>query len=380
MKTFSKLANAMMSIAVWVGWRTASPLTPALSPLRGEGPRPTASALRTRLAAFETPPPSDQAADLRRRAFEFQQTSIATPSPLNKRAGVRGESSRTLPKLGTTPSLKFAGIITGLALASTLPAFPPAPHHTLYGQVRNQWGDPISVSPSDVYLETPSGTQLHTSLVNGLEPGVNYRLEVPMDSGTSADANAYKPTALKPFFQFKLKVLIGQTIYLPIEMVGNFAQIGQPSLKTRLDLTLGVDSDGDGLPDAWEQALIDIYGGTLASIRPGDDADGDGISNLDEYLAGTYAFDPTDGFALSILGVNNDHSQLEFMAIRGRTYTIQQSPNLQQWTTANFRFVTSGAPGTLQNSYRATDVRLLRVEVPVSADAGTNRFFRALVQ
>lgn len=275
---------------------------------------------------------------------------------------------------------KVAASLLGLLLCGGALAFPPAPHHTLYGQVRNQWGDPINISPSDVYLETPAGTQLHTSVVNGLEPGVNYKLEVPMDSGTAADTNAYMPTALKPFFQFRLKVLIGQTIYLPIEMVGNFAQIGKPGEKTRLDLTLGVDADGDGLPDAWEQALIDIYGGTLASIRPNDDTDGDGITNINEYLAGTYAFDPTDGFTLSILGVSNGHSQLEFLAIRGRTYTIQESPTMQQWTTVNFRFATGGTPGTLQNNYLATDVRLLRVEVPFSTGAGTNRFFRAIVQ
>ena len=287
---------------------------------------------------------------------------------------MRGEISSRLPNIA------IASAVAALLLACSALAFPPAPHHTLYGQVRNQWGDPINVSPSDVYLETPSGTQLHTSVVNGLEPGVNYRLEVPMDSGTSVDTNAYMPTALKPFYQFKLKVLVGQTIYLPIEMVGNFAQIGKPGEKTRLDLTLGVDSDGDGLPDAWEQALIDIYGGTLATINPNDDTDGDGIPNINEYIAGTYAFDPTDGFTLSILGVNNGHSQLEFLAIRGRTYTIQESPTMQQWTTSNFRFVTSGVPGPLQTSYRATDVRLLRVEVPPSAIAGTNRFFRAIVQ
>jgi len=277
-------------------------------------------------------------------------------------------------------NFKVAASLAVLLLGGVVLAYPPAPHHTLYGIVRNEVGDPINLASGDVYLETPSGVQLRSSVVSGLEPGVNYRLEVPMDSGTAADINAYMPTALKPFWQFKLKVQIGQLTYLPIEMVGNFAQIGQPSLKTRIDLTLGVDSDGDGLPDAWEQTLIDIYGGTLGGIGPGDDTDGDGIKNIDEYIAGTYAFDPEDGFKLSILSATNGHSQLEFLGIRGRSYTIQESPTMEQWTTSKFRFVTSGVPGPLQTSYRATDVRLLRVEVPPSAIVGTNRFFRALVQ
>jgi hypothetical protein len=280
-----------------------------------------------------------------------------------------------------TLTLRLASICAFvLLLASTATAFPPAPHHTLFGMVRNQFGDPLNIFPAEVFLETPSGIQLRANLVDGLEPGVNYRLEVPMDSGTSGDTNAYQPTALKPFFQFKLKVQIGQTTYVPIEMAGNFAQIGQPSQKTRIDLTLGVDSDGDGLPDAWEQALISIYGGTLASINPNDDTDGDGISNLDEYLAGTYAFDPSDGFRLALISQNSTASQMEFLAIRGRTYTIQASSNLQQWTPVSFRVVTGGTPGALQSSYQATDVRLIRVEVPFQTGAETNGYFKALVQ
>jgi hypothetical protein len=291
---------------------------------------------------------------------------------------LRLRTATPLTSLRGEGALNLVLIVAALLLVSPALAFPPAPHHTVYGMVRNQFGDPINIFPSDVFLETPSGVQLRAGLSTGLEPGVNYRLEVPMDSGTAADL--YKPTALQPFFQFRLKVQIGRTTYLPIEMAGNFSQIGQPSQKTRLDLTLGVDSDGDGLPDAWEQSLIAIYGGTLASIDPNGDNDGDGISNLNEYLAGTYAFDPEDGFRLTLTGVNSGASTMEFLAIRGRTYTIQASSDLEQWTPVSFRTVTGGTPGALQSNYQATDVRLLRVEVPLQTGAETNRYFKAVVQ
>jgi hypothetical protein len=276
--------------------------------------------------------------------------------------------------------LKLAGIaaLACLQFCGSVTAYPPAPHHTLYGLVRNQWGDPISIFPSDVFLETPSGSQLRTSMTSGLEPGVNYRLEVPMDSGTAPDL--YQPTAMRPFFQYRLKVMIGQTAYVPLQMVGSFAQIGRPSERTRIDLTLGADTDGDGLPDAWEESLIAVYGGTLASINPNDDSDGDGISNLDEYLAGTYAFDPTDGFRLAITGATAGVSDLEFLAVRGRTYTIQASTDLRQWTQVGFRLRTGGAPGAVQNSYHSADVRLVQVEVPSQTGGQTNRYFRAIVQ
>jgi hypothetical protein len=295
----------------------------------------------------------------------------------------RKSSASQWPMLNAQCSmLKFvsrAACLSVLLFSCAASAFPPAPHHTLFGMVRNQFGDPLNIFPANVFLETPSGIQLRAGLMDGLEPGANYRLEVPMDSGTSGDPNAYQPTALKPFFQFKLKVQIAQTTYVPIEMVGNFAQIGQPSQKTRIDLTLGVDSDGDGLPDAWEQALISIYGGTLGSINPNDDTDADGISNLNEYLAGTYAFDPNDGFRLALTSVTEGASRMEFLAIRGRTYTIQSSPNLQQWTPVNFSVVTGGVPGALQNDYPASDIRNLLIEVPFQTGT-TNRYFRAMIQ
>jgi hypothetical protein len=293
---------------------------------------------------------------------------------------VRGETSPRLSNSPIVATLKLAAVLAGVLLAGGVLAFPPAPHHTLFGLVRNQWGDPINVTSAEIFLETPAGPGVTTSLSPGLEPGVNYRLLVPMDSGIAPDL--YKPTALKPLLAFRLRVRIGETTYLPIEMAGNFSQIGQPAQSTRIDLTLGEDTDGDGMPDAWERALLAALGGnlTLADIRPGDDSDGDGISNLDEYLAGTYAFDPADGFSLALVGVNAGASVLEFLAIRGRTYTVQASTDLRAWVPVQFRLVSGGAQAQLLNNYHATDVRQLQVEVPFTAGAETNRYFRALVQ
>ncbi len=49
-----------------------------------------------------------------------------------------------------------------------------------------------------------------------------------------------------------------------------------------------VDSDGDGMPDAWEQRFhLDPHDATGAN-GPNGDADGDGVTNLQEYLNGTH--------------------------------------------------------------------------------------------
>jgi hypothetical protein len=295
----------------------------------------------------------------------------------------------------TNPGSRISGLfrissfgfrIFTLALGSCLLpapalAYPPAPHHIIYGSVRNEMGDPIVVTNAEVILETMTGVQLKTQVIPNLAPGINYRLLVPMDAGLTADA--YRPTALRPTVPFRLKVLIGQVTYIPIQMSGSYTNLGQPAQSTRLDLTLGEDSDGDGLPDAWERMLIAALGGglSLKDIRPEDDADGDGLSNLQEYLAGTYAFDPSDGFELSIAGFNGSHALLDFMAIRGHTYTLLASADLQTWIPIPFHIPEDASTAPGHDCYQATDVRILRVEaLPPEGLPAARLFFKAQVQ
>lgn len=272
--------------------------------------------------------------------------------------------------------LKF--VLLALALiAPAARAFPPAPYHLIYGMVRDEYGNPIVSTNAQVILETTTGVQITTSVDLNLDPGTNYRMPVSMDAGITAET--YKATALKATAPFKIKVKIGNTIYLPMEMVADFSKLGQPGQSTRLNLTLGEDTDGDGLPDAWERALIEFLGGnrTLADIRPGDDLDGDGISNLDEYLAGTLPFDQSNGLSLGISHFNGAAPVVEFTAIRGRNYTLQGSTDLKTWTPVDFRI-----PGdtVVQNIYRASDVRILQIEVVSPEGAAAPNFYRLMLQ
>ncbi|MFN0066776.1 MAG: lamin tail domain-containing protein, partial [Limisphaerales bacterium] len=78
----------------------------------------------------------------------------------------------------------------------------------------------------------------------------------------------------------------------------------------------GTDSDGDGMPDAWELANF------LDRLNPADaaeDPDGDGMLNLAEHLAGT---DPRDAGSALRLAVRDDGA-LEFTARPGRAYVVE---------------------------------------------------------
>lgn len=269
----------------------------------------------------------------------------------------------------------WAGIL-GLGCAGFLMAFPPAPHHLVYGLVRDELGNPLDDPKAVVVLEV-NGTTVSTTKISAVaDKDGNYRLNIPLDSGVTAQR--YQVSAQFPAVPFRMRVKIGTVTYVPIVMTGLSSLMTSAGGISRVDLTLGEDADGDGLPDAWERALIAAGGGgrTLADIRPQDDEDGDGLTNLQEYLAGTYAFDPKDGFSLAIRGVDAGRTLLEFTAIRGRTYTLEASNDMKNWSPVKFQLGTSPE----QESFLATDVRPIRVSVgPAADDAGKPRYFKVMV-
>jgi hypothetical protein len=257
--------------------------------------------------------------------------------------------------------------------------FPPAPDHLLYGQVRDELGNPIAHRSSEVYLETSAGIRIKTQIVPGLAESANYKLAVPMDSGITADQ--YKPTALQPTVPFRMWVRINGVTFLPIEMKLDPSALGRPGERTRIDLTLGEDTDGDGLPDAWERAMMAGLGLklSLAEFKPDGDLDQDKLSNKEEYLAGTYAFDAADGFSLKIAAYNGGAPVLEFLAIRGRVYSILGSHDLVDWSPVAFKV--SGADEPAASEFAARDVRKIRMEIP-DGEPQTHpfKFFKLLVR
>ena len=258
-------------------------------------------------------------------------------------------------------------------------AFPPLPHHTVYWLVRDEFGNPLISPGTELTLETLAGTAITTTVVPGIEAGVNYRIEVPVDAGLTADL--YRPTAMRPTAPFRIRVKIAGRTYVPLEMKANMALLGQPAQSSRVDLTLGEDTDGDGLPDGWERSVIAAgnLGLTLEGLKPGDRLNGNSLSVLQAYLAGTYAWDPKDGFRLDIVQFDGLNPVLEFLALRGRSYSVIGSDDLVTWVPASFQIQGASASGSV-SFYQSSQLKQVRVTVPSDSGKAPPKFFKLLVK
>lgn len=113
------------------------------------------------------------------------------------------------------------------------------------------------------------------------------------------------------------------------------------------------DTDGDGMPDWFEQQYN--------VSNPNDDSDGDGIKNIDEYRSGT---NPIDANSYLRIDISPDVGGvlLEFMAVSNRSYSLL------------VRGVAEGAPWQqLQDFGLRTTNRLERY---IDAADGEQRYYR----
>ena len=276
-----------------------------------------------------------------------------------------------------TPLILLLSLLSSL----TALAFPPAPYYTLYGMVRDQVGQTLTSEGAEVVL-LKEGVEIGRTPITANRIDQSYELNVRMDQTRSGTA-LYSDKAVSVGGLFSLVVEMNGSIFYPIEVSGTL-EAGNGGERSRLDLTLGEDSDGDGLPDVWEQWQLYQAGQypaadgswDLSQISANGDFDGDGQSDGFEYIAGTFAGDATEVFGLEIKEKLAGNVRLEFYAITGKTYTIERSSDMLEWTRVNF--ATESAQNTPAAGHVAAGVGQVPVFLTPASDA--KEFYRLSVR
>lgn len=130
----------------------------------------------------------------------------------------------------------------------------------------------------------------------------------------------------------------------------------------RLNLLKIVDTNANALPDWWETDHFNTLG-----VIPAADPDGDGMSNLQEFFAGTTPTNPASRLAITQAEfLPTSDFTLTFSSVAGVTYRLEMSATLaaDSWTTLGADL--TGTGGILQ----ATDA---------TAPKPAKRFYRVRV-
>jgi hypothetical protein len=200
-----------------------------------------------------------------------------------------------------------------------------------------------------VNLEVVAGGSFTASAsIRGNPPPFTYQWRqgsVPLVSETTAETNAF-------FVRTNVQLAQAGTYRL---IVTNLAS---PLPNMVFSVTVLPDADSDGLPDSWETA----YFGSPTAADRNSDSDGDGISNMDEYIAGTDATNRLSYLKVESIVGTATAASVTFGALSNKTYTLEFTDAVEQGDWRKLADVTARSTNWLAT---VVDVR-----------AGTNRFYR----
>jgi fibronectin-binding autotransporter adhesin len=146
-------------------------------------------------------------------------------------------------------------------------------------------------------------------------------------------------------------VLNGGTLRVDTLIVTNdcaqFRHVGGTLIYKTLQLNPNQSAVGDGIPNWWKQQYgFDPLDPTVA----GADPDHDGMSNLQEYLAGTNPTNAASRLAITSLVLTNGNVRVNWSAVGGRSYVVQtNSMPGNSFADASPVITVPGTNGTVTN-------------------------------
>jgi hypothetical protein len=273
-----------------------------------------------------------------------------TPMKTNngKRAAAKAFTGRT--KFPARREFVFIRVHLWLALLSVACAISAStlrPSTIVYGVIRDSYG--LRLPPDSAFVGAFFGTnETARTTIRPQPAGANYRFDVNVSDPMTAG-----PKEVTPGAAVSIRVRMGNVLQ---STIGNNSFTAQGNGgSANINLVLGVDTDGDGLPDDWEWLMIANSGGlvsSLSQIGPGRDLDRDGVPDDQEFWNGTFAFLPDDLLRLESLSRHaNGRLSFSFLPIQGATYSVEFTPGLETpaWTLCPISLTETGpvSPGTV---------------------------------
>jgi hypothetical protein len=120
-----------------------------------------------------------------------------------------------------------------------------------------------------------------------------------------------------------------------------------------------VDSDGDGIPDWWMLAYFNHPTGQAAdNSLASDDADGSGMSNLQDFLAGTDPINPNSAFRITNISIIGNDVAVTWTTEPNKTNQLERSSILgtnASWFSVGPLTIGTGSPASQTDFGAATN-------------------------
>ncbi|HTI99071.1 MAG TPA: matrixin family metalloprotease [Dongiaceae bacterium] len=127
----------------------------------------------------------------------------------------------------------------------------------------------------------------------------------------------------------------------------------------------------DGLPDNW---MIPYFGNANPAVGThhgaNDDADGDGLSNLQEYIAGSNPTNAANGLRLTAITPTN----LQWQAKAYEVYEVQATTNFSAWTRLG-NLVPTNAPIAVRTNILGPNIT---ASYPLPGTSAPKQFYRVV--